>query len=457
MNDSVNSSISGKTSSLANGREQDLPASGARPFSMRQRLLGLNREIRVAIIGAGAMGKGLLYQCMVTPAFRCVALADVKVDRAVACAREMGMPTRVVETVDGLQDAVRSGSLAICQDAALPATAEDIEVFIDASNTIRSAGTFCVTALKYGKHLVMMNAEADLAFGPYLMQLATANGVTYASCDGDQHGVIKRLIDDMTLWGFELVMAGNIKGFLNREANPTSIIPEADKRNLDYHMCTAYTDGTKLCIEMALLANALGLRTAEPGMIGPRAEHVKEALHLFDLATIHREHGAVVDYVLGAEPNGGVYAIGYCDHPYQKQMMAYYKMGPGPYYVFYRPYHLCHVESLSAIAAAYLDGQSILEPRHGFQANVYAYAKRDLGAGEQLDGIGGYACYGLIENCSDNADAPGIPMCLADEVNLIRPVRKGQKILLSDVRYDAERSDFELHRRAIEIGCHGWG
>ncbi|QXD16146.1 hypothetical protein GQ464_004125 [Rhodocaloribacter litoris] len=419
-----------------------------RPFSMRERLLALEEEIPVAIVGAGAMGHGLLYQCTVTPAFRCVALADVRLERAVACAEALGLPYRVATSEGELHDAIRAGRLAVCEDALWLACAEGIRVFIDASNAILEAGRFCTAALEHGKHLVMMNAEADLAFGPYFMRLAEANGVTYASCDGDQHGVIKRLVDDLTLWGFELVMAGNIKGFLNRYANPTSIIPEADKRHLDYRMCTAYTDGTKLCIEMALLANALGLKTAVPGMYGPRAGHVREVPERFDLDALRREHGAVVDYVLGAEPNGGVFAVGYCDHPYQRRMMDYYKMGPGPYYVFYRPYHLCHVEAMDAIAAAFLEGRCLLQPRAGFRTDVYAYAKRDLQAGEMLDGIGGYTCYGLIENVADQAVAPGLPVCLADGVQLARDVKKDEKILLEHLIYDPARLDFELYRRA---------
>ena len=432
-------------------REQMMMGSGRQPFGMRERLLGLDEEIRVAVIGAGAMGRGLFYQCRVTPAFRCVALVDLRIERAVACAEELGLPYRIVEDVAGVNEAVRDGVVAVCEDAELPARADLVDVFIDASNAILAAGRFCATALEHGKHLIMMNAEADLAFGPYFMQRAIANDVTYASCDGDQHGVIKRLVDDLTLWGFDLVMAGNIKGYLDRYANPTMIIPEADKRNLDYKMCTAYTDGTKLGIEMALLANALGLKTAVPGMYGPRASHVLEALDLFDLDAIRSRHGAVVDYVLGAEPNGGVFAVGYCDHPYQKQMMAYYKMGPGPYYVFYRPYHLCHVEAMDAVAAAHLDGRSLLQPRYGLRADVYAYAKRDLRRGERLDGIGGYACYGLLENRSDNEAAPGLPMCLAEDVHLRRDVKKDEKILLADVVYDPERLDFDLYRRAREV------
>lgn len=423
----------------------------SRSFSWLDRLQALPEDINVVMAGAGAMGRGLLYQCEVTPGFSCVALADSLLQRAIDCAESMDIEYRVVRTTGEMEDAVSDGVLAITDDADLIARSESADVFIDATNAIAAAGEFCCTAIEHGMHLIMMNAEADLAFGPWFLHLARENGVVYTSCDGDQHGVIKRLVDDLELWGFDLIMAGNIKGFLDRYANPTSIVPEADKRNLDYEMCTAYTDGTKLCIEMALLANALGLRTDITGMHGPRAAHANDALHLFDLDAMRAGGAPVVDYVLGAQPNGGVYAIGYCDDRYQKDMMAYYKMGSGPYYVFYRPYHLCHVESMEAIAAAHLDGESLLQPDAGFRTDVFAYAKKALSAGERLDGIGGYACYGLIENLGDSAGDPGIPMCLADDVVLKRDIPKDGRISLSDVDVPADRIDFRLYDRAMNV------
>jgi len=428
-------------------------ASGSRPFDMRQRLQALDSDIRVAMAGAGAMGRGLLHQCSTTPAFQCVALADIEVQKAIDCAEALGRPYQVVSELGALHDCIRAGKLAVCEDAALAARTEPADVFIDASNAIEAAGQFCTTAVDHDNHLVMMNAEADLAFGPYLMQRAAEQGVTYASCDGDQHGVIKRLIDDLRLWGFDLVMAGNIKGYLDRYANPTSIIPEADKRNLDYRMCTAYTDGTKLGIEMALLANALDLETAVPGMHGPRADHVQEVPELFDLEALWHEHGPVVDYILGAEPDGGVFAVGYCDDPYQQRMMEYYKRGEGPFYIFYRPYHLCHVEAMEAIATAVLDDRSLLQPEHGHVADVYAYAKRDLDPGDQLDGIGGYACYGLIENCADQGVDPGLPMTLAENVQVTRDIPKDEKITLSKVNLSENQDDVRLHRKSLEVSA----
>jgi predicted homoserine dehydrogenase-like protein len=260
--------------------------------------------------------------------------------------------------------------------------------------------------------------------------------------------VLKGVIDDMTLWGFDLVMAGNIKGFLDRTADPISIKPEADKRRLDYRMCTAYTDGTKLCVEMALIANALGLDTTVPGMLGPRAQHVDEVTGLFDFAALWQDRQPVVDYILGARPGGGVFAVGYQDHPFQAFMLDYYKMGPGPFYVFYRPYHLCHVESLASIVRPALDGTSLLQPDHGFRTDVFAYAKRDLRAGEMLDGMGGHTCYGLIENVG-NRPHPGLEICLAHDLPVTRDIKAGEAILLDDVRVAPDREDFRFRKLAL--------
>ena len=419
-------------------------------YNLLNRLKALQSSIRVAIVGIGSMGKGLFYQCQITPGIECVAMADIKVERAINSAVWMKRDYRVVDNLGAMEETIRNGAIAICEDGDLAAKCELVDVLIESSNSIGAAGQFSVTALEHGKHLILMNAEADLIFGPYLMDLAQSNGSIYTSCDGDQYGVIRHLIDDLQLWGFELVMAGNIKGFLDRYSNPTKIIPEADKRNVDYHMATAYTDGTKLCIEMALVSNASGLATLVPGMQGPRASHVRDVFHLFDFDRLWQDKQPFVDYILGAEPGGGVFTVGYCDDDYQKSMLSYYKMGEGPFYLFYRPYHLCHIEAMACLAKAFLDRDSLLQPIYGFRTNVYAYAKRDLRQGEKLDGIGGYTCYGLIENLTHGTDHPGLPICLTEEVTLKRNVSRDEKIFFSDIQYDPDRLDFVLYDESVK-------
>jgi len=403
--------------------------------------------VRIGIIGAGFMGKGLAYQASVTPDVQCVAIADVRLDRAVACATMLQRPYRVARTADDLRAAAGDTDLAVCEDGRLIAAAGGIDLVLESSSDTTAGGQHAELALQQGKHVVMMNAEADLLFGPYLMALAARHRVTYTSADGDKHAVIIRLVHELRSWGFELVMAGNMKGFLDRYANPTSIIPEAQKRNFDPKMTAGYTDGSKLGVEMALVANALGLSAPAAGMTGPRVDHVKKVLRHFDFDAIRRG-GPVVEYVLGAQPDGGVFAVGYCDHPFQRSMLSTLKMGRGPFYVFYRPYHLCHVEAINAARDA-ANGRPLLQPWSGFRTNVFAYAKTDLPAGTRLDGFGGYACYGLLENYDPGATMPGLPLCLADNVTLTRARRKDERLTWSDIDHDPSAPAFAMYARAL--------
>lgn len=415
------------------------------------RLQALDQPIRLAIVGAGAMGKGLFYQSLITPGVRCVALADRRIERCIACAETWHIPYRVVSSLEAMHRAIEEGVIAICEDGDLLARCSLADVLLEATSSIIPAAQFALAAIEHHKHLVLMNAEIDLIFGPYLLGQAQKNKVVYTSCDGDQHGVIARLVREVQVWGLQIVLAGNVKGFLDRYSNPTKIIPEADKRRLDYRMATAYTDGTKLAIEMALVANGLGMMAPSVGMHGPRATFVRDALELFDLEAARTSPAPWVDYLLSAEPGGGVFVIGYCQEPYQRAMLEYYKMGSGPYYVLYRPYHLCHLEAMDTVACAALDGAGLLQPTCGLRTNVFAYAKRPLRHGERLDGIGGYTCYGLIENCVPGEMPSALPICLAEDVVLKRDIERDKGINLDDVEYDTHRIDFELYEKAVQI------
>jgi predicted homoserine dehydrogenase-like protein len=423
--------------------------------TLLEQLKAVDENIKTGIVGIGSIGKGMVLQAGITPGLECVAIADIIIDRAIDWARSIGRAYQVVDTLAELHQAIHQGQLAVCADGDLVARCESLDVFVEATNSVAAGGQFGITALEHNKHLVMMNYEADLMFGPYLMRLAQEKGRVYTVCDGDQPTVIKHLVDELEFMGFQLVMAGNIKGFMDRYANPTSIVPEADKRDLDYRMCTSYTDGTKLCVEMAVVANGLGLNTAVPGMHGPRAGSIYEVFDRFDLETIWQNRQPVVDYVLGATPKGGVFAIGYTEDDYQQNTLAWFppQMGPGPFYLFYRPYHLGHFESMATIAQAALNGHAVLKPDFGFRTNVIAYAKRDLRQGESLDGIGGYACYGLIENCAEHDPEPGLPICLAENVTLTRNIPQDERISLHDIVRDPEDYAFNLHLQAVDVAA----
>lgn len=420
-------------------------------FQLLHQLKQLNRPIRIGIVGIGSIGRGMVLQAGLTPNIDCVAIADLHIEKAIATAKLFNCRYAVAESLEEMHDIIRKGMMAVCADGDLIARCEFLDVFVEATSSIIGGGKFGITALHHGKHLVMMNYEADLMFGSYLMSLATEKNLIYTVCDGDQPAVLKRMIEEIEFMQFQLVMAGNMKGFHDLYSNPTTIIPEADKRDLDYKMCASYTDGSKLCVEMAVLANGINGRVAVPGMIGPKIANIHDVFTVYNFKAIWDGKHPLMDYVLGARPSGGVFAIGFSDHPYQQSTLSWLppNMGPGPFYLFYRPYHLCHFESMATIAEAVVNQRSILKPDYGFRTNVYAYAKKDLKKGDLLDGMGGYACYGLIENCSENESRPGIPICLAEHVSLKRDITRNEKIYLDDVDWSSNDEGFRLFNLAV--------
>lgn len=403
--------------------------------TLRQREVE-GQPIRVALVGAGAMGIGIAWQIGRTPGLRLVAIVDLALDQAVKAAEAYGRPFTLVE--EGVAPP-RDGTVALMRE---PFTLFDqadpgVDVLVEATNTISFAARACLAAIDRGCHVVLMNAEVDLAVGPLLAHHAARRGVVVTADAGDQHGVLMRMIDEIELWGFRIVMAGNIKGFLDRRATAAGLIEEARIRNLNPIQCCAYTDGTKLNIEMALVANAAGLAPWVKGMEGPATGRVEDVLGLFDFDK-YGDRG-VVDYILGAEPGGGVFVVGHCDDPLQQEYLKYYKLGQGPYYLFYRPYHLCHLETTRAIALAALYGKPVLQ--HGLPraADVYAFAKQDLAAGTEIPhGIGGDQVYGLIADAPPAEAAGWLPIVLLDTEaglppRLIRPVACDAPLTLDDV------------------------
>ena len=184
-------------------------------------------------------------------------------------------------------------------------------------------------------------------------------------------------------------------------------------------------------------------------MFGPEAKSVKDVFHLYDFNKLW-DGEPFVDYILGAEPGGGVFAIGYQDNDYQSSMLSYYKMGDGPFYLFYRPYHLCHVESMFCIADAYLNHNSLLQPNYGFRTNVFTYAKKNLKKGETLDGLGGYQCYGKIENVLQHDEKKSLPICIAENVTLKRNIKIDEKIFMNDVDFKGNKIGYDLYTNALD-------
>ncbi len=361
---------------------------------MIRKLESLKNPIRIGLVGAGCMGKGIAYQISITPGMRLEWIADKCPLRAQQLATSHAA-THGTDTHRLLRES-------------------PVDVFVEATNSLWSAYQYCEAALENGAHIVLMNAEVDLAFGPILCKLAAEKNLIVTSDAGDQHGVLATMIQEIKLWGFQIVQAGNIKGFLNRYAVATELLHEAAIRNLSPNQCCAYTDGTKLNIEMAILANAFHLLPTQPGMQGPAIRNVEQVLDVFEFPTDARSDGSV-DYILGSKPNGGVYVIGKCDSLSQQAYLNYYKLGSGPYYLFRRDYHLCHLETTTAIAKLFFYHEPILQPWAGRVADVYAFAKSAIPADTEIPlGIGGDHFYGLIAPTALGRENGWVPIALLD-------------------------------------------
>ena len=421
-------------------------------FGLLDQLRNLKSQIKIGIVGIGSIGRGMVLQSSLTPGIECCAIADKNISRAIDVAKQFNFNYKIVNNLSEMNEAIQNGYLAVCEDGDLIACCEQMTVFIEATSSIVGGALYGEKALDYNKHLIMMNYEADLMYGSYLMTKAKSNNLVYTVCDGDQPAVIKRIVEEVEFMGFKIVMAGNIKGFLDRYVTPESMKAEAEKRDLDPKMCSSYSDGSKLCIEMAVMANGIGGYTGTPGMYGPKISNIHEIFDHFNFQQIWNGQNPLVDYVLGAKPSGGVFVIGYTDHPYQKSTLNWLppSMGPGPFYLFYRPYHLCHFEFAATVAEAVINKRAVLKPEFGFKTNVYSYAKKDLKKGETLDGLGGFSCYGLIENCNENEINAGLPICLAEDVVLKRDIPKDKKIHLEDIEYDEKSDGFALFSKSLQ-------
>lgn len=422
-------------------------------ISLKQRLLSLEKDIRVAVVGIGSMGKGLVYQIHTTPGMRPAAIADIQIKRAIDCAKWLKAEYEIVDTLDDLNFTIQRGKIAITENAELLASSSLIHVLIESSNSVFQGATHAMKALHNHQHVVMMNFEADLMYGPLLLRAAEEQGVVYTCADGDKSTAIKKLIDEISLGGFDLVMAGNVKNFQDRYTNPDKIAFEADMRNLDHAMCSYFADGTKVAVEMGVLANAINGKVSVPGMHGHRASSIYDIFKLHNFDKEWDGQTPIVDYLLGAEPRGGVFVIGHTKDKFQQATLGWFPpdIGPGPYYIFYRPYYLGHIEAMQCVAEAYLDHTARLQPASGMKTNVFAYAKHDLKAGCTLDGKGGHTCYGLLENMSDNFIEPGLPILISDNLKLKRDIRKDQRIGLNDVEFDLTDKKFALYFQAAGL------
>lgn len=397
-----------------------------------------NNPVRVAMIGAGFMGRGIALQiAQSTPGMSIVAIYNRTTEGARRAYREAGIETfEVCNNKSDLENRISKGKYSIVEDPMLLCKAHGIDVIVEVTGAVEFSSRIVFAAIENKKHVVLMNAELDGTVGSILKVYAQRSGVVLTNVDGDQPGVEMNLYRFVKTIGVKPVLCGNIKGLQDPYRNPTTQEGFAKKWGQNPAMVTSFADGTKISFEQALVANATGMTIGKRGMFGPTVPAgtpLKEVLDgKYPLEVLLSGPG-IVDYVVGAEPNPGVFVLGTHENPIQKHYLNLYKLGEGPLYLFYTPYHLCHFEVPITCARAALFHDAAVTPLGAPTVDVVATAKTNLDAGAILDGIGHYMTYGQCETADLTADQRLLPMGLAEGCTLKRKILKDEVITYDDV------------------------
>ena len=410
--------------------------------------------IRIGMVGAGYMGQGMaaVIERNLT-GMRLVAVANRTLDNAERAFADAGVDTcTTVDDQAAMDSLLERGGRAVTSDPLLLCRTPGIEAIIECTGEVEFGARVVTEAIANGKHVMLMNAELDATAGPILKVLADRAGVVITNADGDEPSVAMNMFRFVQTIGYRPVLAGNVKGFLDHHRNPDTQKGFADAHGQRPFMVTSFADGTKLSLEAAVLANATGFKVRQRGMEGPKLPHVRDLLDRYDPKELLDQ--GVVEYVLGAEPGSGAFVVGYNDDPMLMPYMSYFKLGDGPLYMFYRPFHLTHLEAPLSVARAVLFGDATIAPRGGPVCEVATMAKLDLEAGEELDGIGGYTCYGLIDNVEDARRDDVLPIGLAAGARLTRAVGKDQPITNADVELPPGRLIDDLRSRQAQVFGH---
>ena len=409
--------------------------------------------IRVGMVGAGFMGRAIALQIIqATEGMELVAIANRTLEKASGAYREAGIEPDVVEDTAGLRRQIERRRPSITDDPSVLCRAEGIDAIIEVTGTVEFAARVAVEAIDHGKHVVLMNAELDGTLGCVLKERADAAGVVITNADGDQPGVIMNLYRFVRGIGVRPVLCGNIKGLHDPHRNPATQEGFARRWGQNPAMVTSFADGTKISFEQAVVANATGMRVARRGMLGPSVEPgtpIQEAAKSYPLEELLDGPG-IVDYLVGAEPSPGVFVLGTTDHPTHRHYLNLYKLGEGPLYCFYTPYHLCHFEVPNTVARAVLFGDATVAAEGAPRVDVVTAAKVDLKEGELLDGIGGFKTYGLAENAETAAAQRLLPMGLAENCVVSRDIARDAVLTYDDVDVPPRRLVDTLRREQEE-------
>lgn len=415
------------------------------------------RPIRIGMVGAGATGRAIALQLGTpVPGMRLVAIANRTFDRAERAFREAGFAQWAkADTVLQAEDFIARDVPVITDNPFVLSSCRSIDLLIEVTGTIEAAAGVVLDAFHHGKDVVLVNAELDSLIGPILKAKADEAGVILTHTDGDEPGVAMTLLRYLRTLGLRIVAAGNIKGMVDYYRNPETQKAFAEKNDQDVKKVTSFADSTKLSMEATVLANATGFKVGRRGMYGPACNYVREVAN--HLPADEMLETGLIDFALGAAPHTGAFVVVHEDSKAKKTQLAYYKLGDGPFYVFYTPFHLPHLQIVSTIGRAVIHRDATVSPIDGPVCEVVSVAKRNLKAGERLDGIGGFCTYGLIDNASAARAINALPIGLSEGCVLIRDIEKDAVISFDDVEIAAQGIAGRLWAEQNARWPHGTG
>ena len=435
-------------SSIVTNVQTRMGDSIAEALDQRQRE---GRPVRVGLIGAGQMGTDIIVQTGLMAGIEVVAAADAVPENVFAACKVAGSTARPAEIADdagAVARLIKRGRLAAARSYREVCTADDVDVVIDATGNPNVGAQVALTTIGARKPIVMMNVEADVTIGAYLSAKAAEAGVVYTLGAGDEPSATMELVNFLRGLGYPIVAAGKGKNNAFRtDATPDAYVDEAKRRNMNPRMLVEFVDGSKTMVEMVALANATGLVPDIPGMHGPSAP--VDALHR---VFCPREDGGllsrkgVVDFSVARGVAPGVFAVAEMRHPRLRERMNDLQLGEGPYYTFFRPYHLTSLEVPLSAAAAVLHGQSHMRPLSKPVAEVGARAKKALTPGEKLDAIGEYCYRGFALTRADALAQNALPLGLAQGATVTRAIAAGGYLTYANCAPDEHLSIVQVRR-----------
>jgi len=414
------------------------------------------KPIRIGLVGSGEMGTDLVTQVARMDGIEIGAIVTRRLahaDKAAEIAYGEKGRTAEAGSVEAITRAIEAGKIAVTGDADLLIRNELIDVVIDATGVPAVAADIGLRAMEHGKHLVMMNVEADVTIGAYLKSEADRLGVVYSIGAGDEPSSCMELIEFVSALGYPIVSAGKGKNNpLNVDATPPAYEEEAARRNMNVRMLVEFVDGSKTMVEMAAIANATGLVPDKPGMHGPTAG-------VAELCTVlipEKDGGVlskagVVDYSIGKGVSPGVFVVAEMRHPRVMERMEDLKIGKGPYFTFHRPYHLTSLEVPLTCARVVLYGKPDMVPLATPVAEVCAVAKKDLKPGDKLDAIGEYCYRSWIMTAPEARAAKAIPCGLLQGGTVTAPIKKGELITYQNAATPVGSKIAELRARQDKL------